>query len=449
MTIPEVWEEWHRANVKAGDDNDDDADEPRSWGGECTCPDGKKYLVGDNGDDCASLACIGGKISKECSDGGIPEEIFGMSVTCKALDTSEQAVQEAKKKVVQTMKELEATPWALAGSPALLDLITAINSADTLQDVVATHFPPWEKLGRVASANVMVFLKEMNLTDNKEIKNAILLHFRTFVNDLQHVFDSLEAIGNLHAVQKGQLIFEIGLAVLYSWTYAPASPFGWLQKWFGPALHFWLFCCWMHRVWRTWIWFFFPENCDDMERFMISRCAAGTWLRDYWNYPPAWWFSVRSWLVKCRSWLEKWPLLDLLVQIVLIPVIVLYILVWFVMVMLTGAVLKTSTTTTKDYQRFPTDDELKSKERLRTKCDLPDNEDIDKNKEKKVDKCSVYDLLWTSFVGLLLLQVSPTGVLPHPIQYLISDGYVKFLALEPRPPWAPSMEDLFVYLWMN
>ena len=30
------------------------------WGGECTCPDGQMYLVGDNLDLCGSLACAGG-----------------------------------------------------------------------------------------------------------------------------------------------------------------------------------------------------------------------------------------------------------------------------------------------------------------------------------------------------------------------------------------------------
>jgi len=30
------------------------------WGGSCTCPDGTQFQVGDNGDLCQSLACIGG-----------------------------------------------------------------------------------------------------------------------------------------------------------------------------------------------------------------------------------------------------------------------------------------------------------------------------------------------------------------------------------------------------
>ena len=31
------------------------------WGGECECPDGQKYAVGDQYDSCGSLACINGK----------------------------------------------------------------------------------------------------------------------------------------------------------------------------------------------------------------------------------------------------------------------------------------------------------------------------------------------------------------------------------------------------
>lgn len=35
-----------------------------TWGGECVCPDGKKYNVGHNFDSCGSLACIGGVVGK-------------------------------------------------------------------------------------------------------------------------------------------------------------------------------------------------------------------------------------------------------------------------------------------------------------------------------------------------------------------------------------------------
>ena len=37
-----------------------------NWGGGCACPNGEEYLVGDNGDACESLACIGG-IALNCT----------------------------------------------------------------------------------------------------------------------------------------------------------------------------------------------------------------------------------------------------------------------------------------------------------------------------------------------------------------------------------------------
>ena len=35
------------------------------WGGTCTCPDGTTYEVGDNGDFCETIACVGG-VAGEC-----------------------------------------------------------------------------------------------------------------------------------------------------------------------------------------------------------------------------------------------------------------------------------------------------------------------------------------------------------------------------------------------
>ena len=32
------------------------------WGGECQCPDGATYKVGDNIDNCATLACVNGEM---------------------------------------------------------------------------------------------------------------------------------------------------------------------------------------------------------------------------------------------------------------------------------------------------------------------------------------------------------------------------------------------------
>ena len=40
-----------------------------NYGGTCTCPDGQKYRVGDQNDDCGSLACYGG-IPGPCIKGG-------------------------------------------------------------------------------------------------------------------------------------------------------------------------------------------------------------------------------------------------------------------------------------------------------------------------------------------------------------------------------------------
>merc|ERR1719462_587993 len=42
------------------------ADSVGQWGGSCTCPDGGMYWVGDNRDNCETLACIGG-ISGPCN----------------------------------------------------------------------------------------------------------------------------------------------------------------------------------------------------------------------------------------------------------------------------------------------------------------------------------------------------------------------------------------------
>jgi hypothetical protein len=33
-----------------------------TWGGDCKCPDGVIYKVGDNGDKCATLQCVGGEM---------------------------------------------------------------------------------------------------------------------------------------------------------------------------------------------------------------------------------------------------------------------------------------------------------------------------------------------------------------------------------------------------
>jgi len=55
------------------------------WGGICECPDGTLYEVGDNNDNCASLACESGK-AHECTAGGILKINAGMKVTCAPLE---------------------------------------------------------------------------------------------------------------------------------------------------------------------------------------------------------------------------------------------------------------------------------------------------------------------------------------------------------------------------
>jgi len=50
------------------------------WGGTCTCPNGETYDVGDNGDACASLACVGGT-EGQCFEEQRPER-NGMKVEC-------------------------------------------------------------------------------------------------------------------------------------------------------------------------------------------------------------------------------------------------------------------------------------------------------------------------------------------------------------------------------
>jgi len=49
------------------------------WGGECTCPDGSKYQVGDHWAACANLACVNG-VSGTCNRNGGPWS--GKGVVC-------------------------------------------------------------------------------------------------------------------------------------------------------------------------------------------------------------------------------------------------------------------------------------------------------------------------------------------------------------------------------
>jgi hypothetical protein len=56
------------------------------WGGECLCPNGQKYWVGDNGDHCRSLACGNGN-PISCYSYTDPKWM-NKSVQCSLDDTS-------------------------------------------------------------------------------------------------------------------------------------------------------------------------------------------------------------------------------------------------------------------------------------------------------------------------------------------------------------------------
>ena len=63
------------------------ADGVGTWSGTCKCPDGNIYDVGDNGDNCGSLACING-ISDGCSQSNTKGA--GMKVICAPLSDSKK-----------------------------------------------------------------------------------------------------------------------------------------------------------------------------------------------------------------------------------------------------------------------------------------------------------------------------------------------------------------------
>jgi len=54
-----------------------------AWGGQCTCPDGKTYNVGDHNNACGSLACVGG-VAGRCSPVH-SDARAGMQVTCGSV----------------------------------------------------------------------------------------------------------------------------------------------------------------------------------------------------------------------------------------------------------------------------------------------------------------------------------------------------------------------------
>eukprot|EP01052_Picozoa_sp_SAG31_P037178 SAG31_NODE_4761_length_2973_cov_2.001740_1_plen_363_part_00 len=81
-----------KSKTKPGSDAEEQVPKVRIFGmgvGECQCGDGTKYLVGDmlrthGGTGCLSLACAGGKITKECKRQDSQSATgIGMMVTCK------------------------------------------------------------------------------------------------------------------------------------------------------------------------------------------------------------------------------------------------------------------------------------------------------------------------------------------------------------------------------
>jgi len=80
---------WSGMKATCAFDNHRKEDGIGGWGGVCTCPSGKSYNVGDNGDSCGSLACEGGKAgacNKRNGDWG------GMKVTCAGADIYHKVV---------------------------------------------------------------------------------------------------------------------------------------------------------------------------------------------------------------------------------------------------------------------------------------------------------------------------------------------------------------------
>ena len=69
------------------------ADGVGGWGGWCTCPDGQRYNVGDNGDSCGSLACEGGAAGP--CDKFVDASRTGKKATC-ARTESRPTVFEAE-----------------------------------------------------------------------------------------------------------------------------------------------------------------------------------------------------------------------------------------------------------------------------------------------------------------------------------------------------------------
>jgi hypothetical protein len=75
-----------------------------NWGGYCTCPSGHSYPVGDNHDNCSSLACHGGKSGKCIPEKGVWSQ---NSVTCKIKKLTPKKVTPDKAKAKKDVEKPE------------------------------------------------------------------------------------------------------------------------------------------------------------------------------------------------------------------------------------------------------------------------------------------------------------------------------------------------------
>ena len=70
-----------------------------SWGGNCTCPDGQVYIVGDNMDFCKSLACEGGVSGKCTQNFAANNNRSGYGVKCANSFKSNKSLIENKNNI--------------------------------------------------------------------------------------------------------------------------------------------------------------------------------------------------------------------------------------------------------------------------------------------------------------------------------------------------------------
>jgi len=90
------------------------------WGGDCTCDDGSVYQVGDNGDYCGSLACVGGS-SGTCNsfEGAWSRRKVTCGITSQYSGIHFQFVDPSGNRLAAAdnkMSATETTAWGMAAS---------------------------------------------------------------------------------------------------------------------------------------------------------------------------------------------------------------------------------------------------------------------------------------------------------------------------------------------